>query len=203
MVRTPFLSHLFSLPCSGVCPLVSSLSVNCCEPAPGPGGFRAPWGVCPCVSLGSGKGQNCRHTNWGCDKPAEGSGSAQQRILGLFWQELGAHARRWLQWECCSCRSAFPGQEWKEEQRGLETAWGCTSVPVSLGVSPGLGIFTGVREEAPILYLGCPSLPSGYSSHWRGHRAAAGHSQAGTGELPPWLQGHRRGSNSPQMLGSP
>lgn len=155
MVRTPFLSHLFSLPCSGVCPLVSSLSVNCCDPAPGPGGFRAPWGVCPCVSLGSGKGQNCRHTNWGCDKPAEGSGSAQQRILGLFWQGLEVAAVETLLLQEC-----FP---WTGVERGAEGPgdnlgmYKCPCVPGSEPRAGNIHWCQG-RSPNPVPGVSIPSL---------------------------------------------
>lgn len=49
---------------------------------------------------------------------------------------------------------------WKEEQRGLEAAWGRVSVPAPLGMSSGLGVSSGIGEEALILCPGCPSLPA-------------------------------------------
>lgn len=188
MVRTPFLSHLllptFSLPSSGSVPsLAASLLIAVTQP----------------------QDPELQPRLSGCPPPpAGGSGSAQQWILGLFWRELGALAGRWLQGERCSCRSVFPGEEWKEEQRGLGAAWGCTSVPVSLGMGSGLEYSVVSGKKQPSCAQDVHPFPQDIPPSGEAAELGLLLGTARLGlELLPRLQGHRRGSSSPRILGSP
>lgn len=122
---------------------------------------------------------------------------------GCSWRELGAPAGRWLRWEHC-CRRSFP---WRGVERGAEGPGGslgtceCPCAPGNELRAGNVKWYRG-RSTDPMPGVSVPSRGatracSGYSCRWRGCGAGAGR-----GELLPRLQGPRRGSNSPHILGS-